>query len=291
VVATGFVAVVTSTGLVLAGRRDLGAGILPADAWTVPSRPPSTALQLALRTSRGTLFAWSIGASALAALLGSEAQLAAKALADSPAADKLLTSLGGTGGAARAYLGLSFSMFSLLAALVVAGQLTSARREESSGRLDHILARPAGRAGWLCGRASLAAAAAVLVGLLAGLFTWAASLSEHLGIAWSSYMGAGLNTVAPAIALLGIGLAVFGWRPQFAAAAIYGLLVWSFLAVLLAGALGQVRWLLDLSVFHYVKPAPAQAPDVLSAAVMVAVGVMLAVGGTVLFQRRDLVGN
>jgi len=49
--------------------------------------------------------------------------------------------------------------------------------------------------------------------------------------------------------------------------------------------------LLDTSLLHQMTAAPARAPDLTSATVLVAVGVLAAIGGGVALSRRDLAAD
>jgi ABC-2 type transport system permease protein len=104
-------------------------------------------------------------------------------------------------------------------------------------------------------------------------------------------LGAGVNVVAPAVVVLGVGALFVGLRPRWASAAAYAVVAWSFLVVLIGGVVNANHWLLDTSVFHQMAAAPAVNPDWASVVVMVAVGVTLAVVGIAGFARRDLVGE
>jgi putative exporter of polyketide antibiotics len=65
--------------------------------------------------------------------------------------------------------------------------------------------------------------------------------------------------------------------------------VQGFLVELLAGAVNFNHWLLDTSIFHQLALAPSEAPDWVSGSVILAVGVVTAVAGALLFALRDLV--
>ena len=74
-----------------------------------------------------------------------------------------------------------------------------------------------------------------------------------------------------------------------AAPAAYGLVAWSFLIELLATVTTN-RWPLDTSVLHHIRPVPAAQPDWTSAAWLTGLGTLAALIGTGLFSRRDLAG-
>jgi ABC-2 type transport system permease protein len=276
----------------LAGRRDLGAS-------TIPDRPvarPRTALLsgptgLTVRLVRAVVIGWWVGVALGGLLLGLIAKLAGQALEHTSSFAKVIARLGGVGRGAQAYLGVGFLLVAALVAVMAAGQIAAARAEEAEGRLEHLVVRPVSRRRWLAGRLVVALGALVAAGLVGGLFAWLGTASQGAGLALSTLLGAGVNVVAPAVVVLGVGALFVGLRPRWASAAAYAVVAWSFLVVLIGGVVNANHWLLDTSVFHQMAAAPAVNPDWASVVVMVAVGVTLAVVGIAGFARRDLVGE
>jgi ABC-2 type transport system permease protein len=287
-----FTAVLAISALFLAGTRDLGASVLPDRAnGTAHTQLLSGPVGLTVRLIRPTILGWLFGVCAFGLLLGSSAKVAAQSLKSSPSIDAALSRLSGNGGLIKTYLGLSFLIITVLVVLIAAGQITAARREEATGRVEHLLVRPISRSRWMLSRLAVAATVVVLAGALGGTFAWLGSATQHGGLHIFNLIGAGLNTVPAAICLLGIG--ALGWAivPRLASAAVYGVLAWSFLVELLAGVVNSNHWLLDSSLFHQLAPAPAVAPDLTSGGVMIALGIVTSLVGAAVFARRDLAGE
>jgi ABC-2 type transport system permease protein len=273
----------------LAGRRDVGASILP-DRSSAPAhgRLLGGPVGLAVRLTRPALLGWAAAIAALGLLMGFIAKQGGKALTSSTTAEKVFSRLGAHGGSAAAYLGFTFLTVAWLVAFMAAGLLIAARAEEAEGRLDNLLVRPVARWSWLAGRIGLAAAAVVAGGLLAGLFAWAGAASQNAGVSLPSLLGAGINVAFPALAVLGIGVLGMGVWPRATTAVTYGVLAWSLLIEVAGGFFSSSHWLLDTSVFHHMAAAPGVSPDWTSAAALAAVGVAAALAGGVAFARRDL---
>ena len=72
---------------------------------------------------------------------------------------------------------------------------------------------------------------------------------------------AGLNIVAPAVFVLGLGALLYGLVPRLAAPVVNLVIVWSFLVQLIGSTLTTNRWLLDSAVLSHLRPAPAATPD------------------------------
>ena len=257
-----FTLMISAMAIGLAGRRDVGASLLP-DRPAHPSRvlSPSGQLGLTVRLVRSTVTGWAVAIAASALLLGLVTKGASGAISGS-SLNQVFTKLGSPGAGVDAYLGVAFLMVAVLVAFVANGQIIAARAEESGGRLDHLFARPLSRSQWFSGRLLVTTAALLGCGVIAGLFTWLGAASQHAGVRFTSAMSAGLNIVPPAVCILGIGALVFGVWPRATSIATYGVLGWSLLAEIVGGIGSLNHWVLDTSVFHQMSAAPAVAPSI-----------------------------
>ena len=224
-----------------------------------------------------------------ALLFGTIAKSASATISGS--AEEVFSKLGATGTGADAVLGVCFLILAVLVGFVAAGQITAARAEESEGTLDHILIRPVSRTSWLGGRLLVALVVLLLSALAAGLFTWLGAVSQHAGVSFTTLLGAGVNLVPPAIIVLGFGVLVFGVRPRLTSIAVYGVLGWSLLLVVIGGIGAINHWALDTSVFHHMASAPAVHPNWEANGIMTAIGVACALIGGYAFRRRDVQGE
>ena len=284
------VAAAAAMTVFLAGRRDLGASTLPDHS----SGSAHTALlggagRLALRQLRPVLLVWALSIVAYGLLLGSIAKSGGKLMTSSPTFEAVFARLGVTG--AEAYLGFALLVMAMTIAFVAAGQVGAMRAEESSGRLDQLLARPLSRTDWLGRRVAIAVVAVVVAGGLAGLSTWTGAALEHAGVGLGVMAQAGINTAVPALVLVGVGVLAFGLGPRHTSRAVYAVLTWSLLLEL-TGALARVNhWILDTSLFHQMAASPSVPVDWTTDAVMAGLGLAAAVAGMVAFTRRDLQGE
>ena len=274
--------------IVLAGRRDLGAGLLPArDSRASRTRFLNGPLGLAHRLGRRTALGWIAGLSIGGLVLGTSTQ-SMQSVWESQSGGAIQQLGGATGGAA--YLGLVFLVVAVLVALAAAGQVAATREEEAEGYLDHLLARPVARVPWLAARVAVAAGALVVAGVVTGLFAWIGAAISGAAVSLPELLAAGVNVVPAGIFVLGIGTLVHGLAPRFAVAVAYGVVAWSFLVEFVGSSLGAGHWLLDLSLLHHIARAPADAVRWSSVAVLIAIGIAAAVVGALAFARRDLEG-
>ena len=285
-----FTAVVAASAVYVAGRRDLTAGVL-ADHSSVPRvhALTTTPFGLAVFLSRSTLLAWSASIIAYGLLLGSIAKSGGKIITSSPTLARVFARLGVTG--AQAYLGVALLIMAVALAFVAVGQVSAARKEESSGQLDNLLVGPVSRSAWFAQRVALGIVVLVLGGFLAGFATWLGTALDHASVGLTSMLDAGLNVAVPALLLFGVGMLVLALAPRTVSFATYGLLVWFFLIEIVGGVVRVNHWVLDLSAFHQMAAAPATPVDWTANAVMSALAVAAAVLGATTFSRRDLKGE
>lgn len=273
----------------LAGRRDTGAGLLPARD-TAPPRVAllGSPLGLTVRLQRGTWLVW-LAALALASVLFGVIATAIAATS-STALEGALARLGARQAGVAAYLGIFYLVLGAAVACAAAGQVAATRDEEADGRADTLLVHPRPRSRWLAGRLAASAGAVGTLALVTGVGGWLGTAGHRGGISLAGVVGAGLNTIPPALLVLGVGTLAHGLLPRRAATVAYGIVGWSFLVSLLGATAGGGRWLADLSVFHHVAPMPAAPFRAGGAALLAGLGVAGMAAGTALFRRRDLAG-
>ncbi|MGH9120672.1 MAG: ABC transporter permease subunit, partial [Acidimicrobiales bacterium] len=237
----------------IAGSRDVGSSVFTARAERAPNfRLLGSATGLGLRLMAPVALAWLTALAAVGLLLGVVAKGAGSTLSGS-SLQQTFAKLGARGGGVGAYLGIAFLILALLIAVVATGQIGAARSEESEGRLDDLLVGQTSRSEWLAGRLALTIVLLLVAGVIAGLFTWLGSATQGSGIDLGSLLGAGVNAVAPAVFLLGVGALLLGVWPRAASLGLYAILGWSFLVELIGGIGAMSHWLLDTSLFHHVS--------------------------------------
>jgi len=272
----------------LGRTRDTGAGMLAQrDRTRARTRGLGTPLGVALRTTRGSAWAWAMGLALSGMLIGLVARTAAEAMAKSRGAG-LFGELGIEDAGTRAYVGIFYLFITVGLAVAAAGQVSASRDEEASGRLDALLARPVRRTTWLAGRLVTAVALLTIGAAAAVLGTAAAGWAAGLGVAAPDLVLAGVNTLPTAVFVLGAGTLLLGLVPRQAVALTYALVTASFLLEVVGASVNLPTWILDLSVLHHVAPAPAVSPRWGSALVLVLLAAILAGAGAAALRRRDV---
>jgi ABC-2 type transport system permease protein len=276
----------------IAGRRDLGASLLP----TNDSPAPRTSLLtgptgLAVRLSQGVITGWTTGMILFGLVLGLVAQSAASALTGSATLQRALARLGGHRSGAETYLGFALVIGAAVVAFLAAAQVTAARTEEAQGHLDHVFARPVSRPTWLVGRIGVSAALIVGVSVLMGVAAWVGAASQNTGVGFGVLVQAGLNVATPALFALGLGALVYAAVPRHVAVVMYGIVAWSLLLDLIASVVKTNHFLLDTSILSHIAPVPAANANWGEAGLLVVLGAGLAGVGVLVFTRRDLAGE
>lgn len=285
-----FTAVLAALAILLAGRRDVGAGMWPDRSTRAPrvrllSGPTGLTVRLALPSALG----WAAGVAIAAVLIGTVAKAAGATIEGSER--QILARLGSPGSGAAAFSGVAFLILAIVIAFQAAGEVSAARAEEAEGRLDHVLAAPVSRSRWFAGRLLAGIAALSLSGVAAGVFTWIGEATQGGGVSFPAALDAGVNVVPPALFALGIGALVAGCWPRRAGAVIYVVLGWSVLIQFAGGFAAQNHWVLDTSLFHQMASAPAVPPDWQVNGILTGLGLAAMLLGTSAFRHRDLQGE
>jgi ABC-2 type transport system permease protein len=286
----GLVVVLLVATVLLAGTRDVGAGLLPArDSARSRTRLLGGVFGLAARLDFGLIAGWLAAVVVMGFMFGVVSS--GIAASNSTQFDQAIARLGVHGGAAASYLAVLFLMIGSVMTFAAAAHVAATREQEADGYLDHVLSQPVSRTAWLVSRCAAAAGALLAAGLAAGVGGWLGVTTQGGGSTFPQLLAAGLNLVAPALFVLGVGTLAHGLISRYAARVAYGLSAWSILVVL-AGALGSKSApLLDLSVLHHLAPVPATGIRWTAVAALVGLGLAASAAGAFAFSRRDVEGR
>jgi ABC-2 type transport system permease protein len=283
-----FALAVASGAYVLAGRRDLGAGLIadrPGPA--VANARLSGPIGLAWRLQRGVLLAWAVAVVLVGAIVGSIASQIGGML-DTPAAKDFIVKLGGTRVLIDAYLALELGMLGSIVSVFGLQSAMRLRSEEVPWRTDLLLSTATGRSHWLASHVAIALGGTAGILLLGGL---ASGVGHAATVGDAGQIGRVVEGAAVQIpaawVLVGIVVAVFGSVPRLTNAT-WGLLV----AFLLLGEFGSLfelpRWVMDLSPFAHTPRIPGGELQVVPLLGLLTVAAALIAVGAVGFHQRDV---
>jgi len=286
-----FTVAVSLMAVLLAGRRDLGEGLLGEPAkGRARLYLLSGPTRLTARLTGASSVWWGVAVAICGLVMGIIAKSAGETMYGS-SVQQVFTRLGSPGTGARAFLGIAFLLIAILVAFQAATVMTAAREEEASGRLDQVLVRAVARGHWVLGRIVIGTLSVLATCCLAGVCTWAGSFAQGSRIGIVPMLAAGVNTLPAALFVLGVGTLALGSQPRQTSLAVYAVIGWSALIDLAGGLFSEDHWVLDTSIFHHLASAPATSPHWQTDAVMAGLGIAAMVLGAQALRRRDLVTN
>jgi len=275
----------------LAGKRDLGTGIIkPKDHARANSRFLNGTLGSAFRLNGMVGLAWLVGVFLVSGFYGLLTKSAAQAFSGTHGIQNAIDKLERTSRiqAATLYMGIVFFLMMSLIMAYVANQNNKIREEEANGYLDNFLVRPLSRTKWLNSHvlyillSSLAMCPLVFVGVFIG------QASQHNGVGQGILFESSINMLAPVLFVLGLGVFIFGLKPRLTSFVSYGYIGWSFLIFMIGSGLNLNHWLLDTSVLHQVTLSPATKPNWSVDILIVVVSLALYLIGLIAFKTRDI---
>jgi ABC-2 type transport system permease protein len=271
--------------------RDLTAGWFggSTDEPARRPRPMGGHVSLAARLTAAGTRTWAAIIGIVSLAFGLLARDFSEAVADLPTMVEMGNQLGWRSiDTTEGIVAFTFTIVALLLAVFAAGQVAAIRDEEASWRIEHLLVRPLGRVRWLATRIAVAAVAVVLLAVGAAGLVWAGANLVGASLAIVDALAAAANVVPVSWMTLGLGVLLLGIVPRAAVAVTYALVLVAYLLDFVGGLLELPEAVLELSPFRQLAAVPADPIEALPLVVMVAVGILAAAIGTVVFRRRDL---
>jgi ABC-2 type transport system permease protein len=283
-----FALVLAALAYVLASRRDVAAGLLPARPGPARAADPLVhPAGLALRLERTSLGIWAVGLFAFGAAFGSLLGEVEGFLADNPQLQELFGAAGDAT-VVDAFLTTVLLLLGLLAGGYTLTVTLRAHRDERAGLAEPLLATPLSRVRWAGTNLMVAAVAGSVVMLAAAAGAGTTAATERGDITWlGELLGAGLVHLPALWLLVGVGAALTGLLPRATAL--------SWIVLVYAAVVGLMGDVLDLpdglragSPFHHVPELPGGEVDATALAGLALLAAILIGLGLAGFRRRDL---
>ncbi|GAB3934346.1 hypothetical protein GCM10027614_07190 [Micromonospora vulcania] len=284
----GVTALFVTAGYALADRRDVGAGL-------VPDRPgpASPALRspfaLAWRLHRGLLLGWAIGLALTGAVMGGAATGIGNLTSPNQQLTDILTRMGGRTGLTEAFLAAIFGIVGMVAAAYTVQATLRLRQEETSGRVEALLATRVGRLRWAASHLTIAALGTALLLALSGAaggLVYGAQVHD-IGGQVAQLLGAALVQLPATLVLAGFGTALIGLAPRLSSLA-WAALIASVLLVEFGALFGLDQRIVDLTPFAHVPKLPGSAFTVTPVLWLTVIAVALGAAGLAGLRRRDM---
>jgi ABC-2 type transport system permease protein len=286
-----FIVVLVGVAFAIGDRRDLGAGVLE-----VRPGPPSaegrlsSPIRLVWRLQRWMLLAWTVGILIFATAFASLGDAADELIGLSDELEALFRTMVGEGEMTDAYISFVASFVAIIIGAAMVQALLRTRTEESTGRIEQVLAAAVGRRRWM--GATVAVAGGATLGLVAvtGVVTALTFgiVTRDIGEGLRSFGGATIVQLPALVALGGAVLAGVGLLPRWSMALGWAALTASFVMGQLGGILDLPQVVMNLSPFTHVPSVPAEGVTPLPLVTLTLVGVVLAAIGVEAFRRRDV---
>lgn len=281
-----------AAALLLRDVRDAGAGLVQGRTRARTRRwGLGGTTGFAWRSNLGVLIAWVVGLAAVGLVMGMLLPVVDEFLEDDEGFVDLLTAFGmSVDDVMLGFVAMISTIIGLVIAVYAAFRMGATRAEEASTRAEFLLTRPLPRWRWLGAHVLTLIAAIVVLAAVAGTAIWLGAAVTDARVSAAEAFSAMTNTL-PAIAVFaGLAVLVFGLFPRLTVPVAAGAAVVAYVIELVGPLLEWPEWVLDISPFHHLEQVPVDPVDPLGAVVMTAIGVVLAVGGILAFERRDVVG-
>jgi ABC-2 type transport system permease protein len=207
-------------------------------------------------------------------------------LGDSEEVDKLFAQTGGS--LVDNYLAVSLASMALIGTAFALQAVLRMRSEETSGRIEPLLATALGRPRLAAGHLAVAAGGTVAIlaasGLGAGIAdAFAANDAGRVLVLLGSSVA-----IAPAVwVLMGVAVALYGLVPRAAPAA-WGVLGACLLLLYLGPLLSLPDWVMDLSPYTHIPLLPAADVTFGPLLALTAIAAALCAVGLAGLRRRDV---
>lgn len=271
----------------LLARRDLGAGLAPAR----PGRPAAatwlrTPFAAAFRLQRASLVWWTVALAGFGFIFGGLADQIAdpEGISD----DRIEMFGGSLDTLVDGYLGVMALFSASLAGIMALQAVRSVRADETSGRLEPVMATAASRTAWLTSHLAVTAIGLLVLLSVVGV---ACGLGATASTGDSSYvarLAAAHVAHAPGVlVLLGLAALLFGVAPR-AINVVWTALAYGLFVALFGTIVDPPAWLQVLAPMSHTGRPPLDAVSAGPVVILLVVAAALLLGGTVGFRRRDL---
>ncbi|KOX22180.1 ABC transporter permease [Nocardiopsis sp. NRRL B-16309] len=278
---------VFAVAFLLAGRRDLGAGLVAARPGPVNASPLLNGVfALHLRQQRTSIVAWTVAVALFALSFGTLIAEIDTMVEQNP---ELVTRMGlDAQNMSSAFLGMLLLYVVMTAAAFATLSVLRTRAEETSGRAELVLSTAVGRIRWMGSAMLVSTLTAIVMTLLGG-----ASLGLGAALATGDDDWVGTVTEAAAaqlpVVLMFVGLtALFvGVAPRLVGV-VWAWFGYGLVATIFGPLLDLPEWMMDYGPFGLVAQLPVEEFETAPFIVVLGAALATAAVGLAGFRRRDL---
>lgn len=275
---------------VLSSRRDFGAGLVQPRPGRAEARSSlRSPLAMAWLQQRGALFWTTLGLALMWFGTGTLMSTIDDMVADLVDENAAFSELFGTDPAqfASAFIATMALFLAICAAAYAIAMGQRARGEESSGRLETVLAAPVSRLRWLGSQIAVSVVGTVVLLALSMLALWLGAVSVGMtdpGL--GDYLSLFVAYLPAVVIFSGLTVALYGWLPR-AVGASWLLLAFVFVVGMFGPLLNLPTWVQAMSPLHWV-PTDVGSISWPNFVGLGAVAAALLVLGCAGFRSRDI---
>lgn len=280
-------AVMAAVAYALVGRRDVGAGLLPARRGPAGASPwLRSPVGLTWRLERASVLWWGVGLAVFALLTGSLAQGMVDSFESQPQLAEVLGAQG-QGDLLLVTMSAFLQFFAMAVAVFAVASTNRLRREETEGRAGAVLATGVARPAWLGASVVVTTTGVIALLLVSGTALGAGAAASVGDVSLVGELVVASLVYLPLV-LCFVGLAALGYGAHAGTWWVWLLLVASVVVGLYGPVLDLPAVLLDAAPFGLVPALPGESLRAAPLLGMSALAAVLLVLAAATFRRRDL---
>ncbi|MGJ6981498.1 ABC transporter permease [Aestuariimicrobium soli] len=281
--------VLIGVALVLESRRDFGAGLRATALGRADASPAlKDAFGLARRLQRTGVIGWTVGVLVAAYGMGSIGTQIDQMLKDNPQVAEMMAKLGGTDQLSSAFYIAMLGIMTTVIAVAAVQFLGRLHAEEGAGHVEVMAATATPRSSILASHLLIAAVVPAVLVVASGLLVSLGEAAKTSAWGMLGDYGRASLVLLPGLALvIGVGVALLGWRPRWFGLT-WAVVGWSMFCSWLAPVFNLPAWLVRAQPWGHLPKLPADPMAWTPVVVESAVAVLLVVLGAIGFRRRDL---
>lgn len=272
-------------------KRDLGAGLIPAKKGKAyASSSLLSPFGFARKLLRTSTIWWVIALFTLGATYGSVFGDIDTFLSSNDVFQQMFTNpaIGAPYTLAESFMATIIVIMAIMAAIPVIIAVLRIRKEETSGRLEHILSRNVSRTKMFGCFLMIAIITSFVVLAAAGVGLWvAAAAVMDEPISFTTVMASSLAHLPAIWVMIGLAMVLIAYLPRYTSI-IWGYVGFSFVAVYLGELLKFPEFIIRLSPFGNVPKIPVTEFNMLTAILLVVISIILFIIGFIGYKRRDI---
>lgn len=289
-ISVGVAILMIGAAFVLLSRRDVGAGLLPSRRGKArASSLRKTPLGLTLYLQKNVFIGWFVAVMVLVGTIGVLVPQMSDIYNESDSMREMIQAIGGVGELIPSFMSAMLSIMSMMVFGYVIHGATKIRAEESSGRLESVLATKLTRIKWIgLHVATVLVGAAIMLGMMGLVLALCVNSLSDFSVDIGRYTIAGLSYVPIAVAFMGLYLGLFGLAPRIAGGVSWVYYGFVFFALWLGPIVQLDQTVMNVSMMEHISAPPAE--DILWKPLVAigAIAIGLCIAGFALFHRRDI---